>query len=204
MIQLQLQPEPLNFDALVRVPGRTFLGEHPNPTPKQWKSRAYWRRILPDLRDAYKSICAYSCHWIPYDTGHDTVEHFQPKAIVPAQAYEWDNYRLVCGTLNGRKGTDHVLDPFAIQDGWFVLDFPSLLVKPGQNLMASTRQEVLHTIERLGLNDEGTCLRARARYVKGFCTGVFPFQHLVEEAPFIAREIQRQNLSSRLGAMMQF
>jgi hypothetical protein len=204
MIRLHLQPEPQDFDTLVRVPGETFLKKHPNPTTRQWKSRAYWRRILPDLHNAYKGICAYSCHWIPYDTGHDTVEHFQPKAVVPTQAYEWNNYRLVCGTLNGRKGTDNVLDPFGIQDGWFILDFPSLLVKPGQNLTTSIRQEILQTIERLGLNDEGTCLRARARYVKCFCTGVFPFQHLIEEAPFIAREIQRQNLRNSLAAMMEY
>ena len=34
------------------------------------------------------------------------------------------NYRLVCGTLNSRKGTFEVLDPFMIEDGWFEIDFP--------------------------------------------------------------------------------
>jgi hypothetical protein len=63
---------------------------------------------------------------------------------------------------------------------------------------------VLHTIERLGLNDEGTCLKARLRYVKCFCTRQITFEHLQAEAPVVAREIQRQGLENSLAAMMAY
>src|SRR4051812_40118001 len=100
-----MQPEPANFQLSVRKPGRVFLSQQPQPTVAQWKSHSYWRRVLEDLHTAYNGICAYSCHWIPYDTGSDTVEHFTPKGLFSEGAYEWNNFRLVCGTLNGRKGT---------------------------------------------------------------------------------------------------
>jgi hypothetical protein len=105
MIRVQLQPEPPEFDQAVRQPGMAYLKRHPNPTSNQWKSHSYWRKIIPQLRKSYREICAYCCHWIPPDTGSNTVEHFHPKDKYPKQAYEWDNYRLISGTLNGRKGT---------------------------------------------------------------------------------------------------
>lgn len=125
MIHVDENAEPPEFNDRVRRKGRRFLRDYPRPTSKQWRSHSYWREVGPQLHDQYDGICAYSCHWIPYDTGADTVEHFRPKDIYPKQAYEWRNYRLVCATLNGRKGVhEDVLDPFEIQDGWFVIDFP--------------------------------------------------------------------------------
>ena len=128
MIHVDPQPEPPTFDQLVRQPGRKFLKSCPNPKGNQW--RAYWRKIARDLHTAYSGICAYSCHFIQYDTGWRTVEHFKPKDDYKSDAYEWGNYRLVCGVLNGRKGKGEVLDPFRVHNGWFIMDFPSLLVKP--------------------------------------------------------------------------
>ncbi len=205
MIRVEAQSEPVSFHAQVRKPGRQFLKQHPAPTAKQWKARAYWTRILRDLHDAYRGICAYSCHWIPYDTGHDTVEHFRPKSRFPKEAYEWSNYRLVCGTLNGRKGTHvDVIDPFSVQNGWFVLDFPSLLVKPSHELSQADAGRVLRTIGRLRLNDEGTCLAARLRFVKDYCEHRINFAYLEDDAPFIAREIRRQGLVDSLPDLMGY
>ena len=205
MIRVQLQPKPNTFDAKVRRPGRQFLKTHPRPTAKEWKARAYWTRILGELHSAYRGICAYSCHWIPFDTGHDTVEHFRPKNRYPKEAYEWSNYRLVCGTLNGRKGIDTgVIDPFVVQEGWFILDFPSVLVRPNHSLSHGDTEAVLHTIARLGLNDEGTCLKARLRYVKCYCTRQVNFDHIEEEAPFVAREIRRQGLENSIASIMGY
>ena len=205
MIHVDSQPEPETFAGRVREPGRQFLQQHPEPTKQQWKNRDYWTRALGDLHTAYRGICAYSCHWIPFDTGHDSVEHFRPKALFPAEAYEWSNYRLVCGTLNGRKGMrQDVLDPFLVPDGWFVLDFPSLLVKPTRNLPDADTRSVLSTIERLGLNDEGTCLKARLRYVRYYCLQMIDFRYLENDAPFIAGEIRRQGLVDSLTDLMGY
>jgi hypothetical protein len=203
MIRVQPQPEPPEFDTLVRQPGLVFLQGNPQPTNSQWKSRSYWRGIIPKLRVCYQEICAYCCHWIPPDTGSSTVEHFLSKHKYPKQAYEWSNYRLVSGTLNGRKGTqDDILDPFHIQNGWFVIDFPSLLVKPAQGLAASIAQSVQRTIDVLALNDEGTCVQGRQAYIRDYCLNYIDFTCLRTKAPFIALELQRQNLVQSIKSIM--
>jgi hypothetical protein len=146
----------------------------------------------PELHEAYGGICAYSCHWIPYDTGADTVEHFLPKDTYPLEAYEWANYRLVCATLNGRKGVyEDVLDPFFIQNGWFVIDFPSMLIQSENTLRAPDRERVKATIIRLGLNDEGTCLKSRVKWLEEYRSDHISLDYLRGHAPFIVREIRR-------------
>jgi hypothetical protein len=206
MRHINPQPEPGVFKDRVRTPGRRFLKRlGRTPTTKEFNSHSYWREILPQLHDSYGGICAYSCHWIPYDTGADTVEHFLPKSIDPQQAYEWKNYRLVCATLNGRKGThSDVLDPFKVQNGWFVLDFPSLQVKPDRGLNDALKAQIWATITRLGLNDDGTCLKSRAKYIRDYCMGCVNMKHLQQDAPFIAYELKRQGLEHTINDIMGY
>jgi hypothetical protein len=199
LIRVTQAAEPATFQHLVRSKGTHFLNTHPRPTSKEWSKHSYWRKVLPDLYSAFGGICAYSCHWIPYDTGADTVEHFRPKDRYPAQAYEWDNYRLVCATLNGRKGIqEDVLDPFLVEDGWFVLDFPSLLIKPAPQLPEADRQRVQTTIVRLRLNDEGTCLKSRVKWLRDFCSRDISLEYLRRHAPFIVMELERQGLVTEI------
>ena len=196
MFRVIAQPEPSKFDELVRKPGLRFLADCPQPTQKQWNSRSYWRRILSVLHDTYSGICGYSCHWIPFDTGADTVEHFKPKTQFPNDAYEWSNYRLVCQLLNSRKGSKQILDPFKIKDGWFIIEFPSLLVKPAPNLKKAKFEKVKNTRDVLGLNDEATCMRQRHKYVLDYCNGEINFAHLVRNAPFLAKQMQGKGYDS--------
>ncbi|HXR65372.1 MAG TPA: hypothetical protein VN729_05585 [Ktedonobacteraceae bacterium] len=204
MIPVQLQPEPLHFLREVQEPGQRFLNRTSNPT-KHWKNHEYWRKILDDLDIAYKGICSYSCHWIPKDTGFRTVEHFKDKNSYPQEAYKWKNYRFVCGTLNGRKGTsENVLDPFCIEEGWFALDFPSLLVQPGDHVSPSIKEQVENTIRILGLNDEGTCFQARMNWLRDYIQVPFPFPYLEKRAPFLASELKRQDLMEKIRDIMIF
>jgi hypothetical protein len=199
VIHVDQREEPADFDNLVRRRGQWFLRSNPRPTSRQWRSHRYWHDTESELHTAYGGICAYSCHWIPYDTGANTVEHFRPKDIYPTDAYEWSNYRLVCATLNGRKGVhEDVLDPFLIEDGWFVIDFPSMLVTPSSGLTPENWQCVQATIDRLGLNDEGTCLKSRARWLWDYCSNDISFDYLRRNAPFIAAELERQNLAATI------
>jgi hypothetical protein len=195
LIRVEEKTEPAEFDPRVRRPGLKYLGKTPAPSTREWNSHSYWRRILPDLHDAYGGICAYSCHWIPYDTGADTVEHFIAKSSDPPKAYEWSNYRLVCATLNGRK-SDHedVLDPFTIRPSTFILDFPSLLIKPNPNLDQDLANRVASTVIRLGLNDEGTCLKSRISWLTEYCSESISESYLERKAPFIMMELRRQDL----------
>lgn len=209
MIQVLERPEPLEFDAEVRTPGSEFLAKTPKPTRKQFNSHDYWRRILPQLYQSYDKICAFSCHWIPPDTGFRTVEHFKSKMKNPGDAYEWKNYRLVAGALNGRKGehTD-VLDPFKIEDGWFVINFPSMLVEPSDELSPKRRGQVEATISRLKLNDDGSCVSARLTWIQEYCNILdggdeqHAYDFLMRYAPFVGKELERQGLRGRIPTLL--
>jgi hypothetical protein len=197
-------PEPEHFDRLVRTPGREYLAIVPNPTTKQFQSRDYWTRVLGDLYDAYDGVCSYSCHWIPFDTGSDNVEHFRPKSEYPPEAYEWSNYRLVCQTLNARKGVRTVLDPFGIGPGWFVIEFPALVVKPHPTLDGPVKASIRNTCSILGLNDDATCLRSREFWTKNYCQGHIDYAFLSKMAPFLAAEITRQGYRDTLNTVMRY
>ncbi len=205
MIPVNIQPAPTGFLTRVHQPGTAFLAKKPQPNANDWNRHSYWRRILDDLYHAYGGICAYSCHWIPPDTGAKTVEHFKPKSKYPSEAYQWDNYRLVCSTLNGRKGNfEDVLDPFALEANWFLLDFPSLMVYPNGSLTETNARRVMRTIQRLGLNDEGTCLQARLSWVEAYIQVPLPFSYLERNAPFIAAELKRQDLIDTVQFIMGY
>lgn len=205
MIPVERASEPDCFESLVRQPGVDFLKITPNPTTKQYLSHSYWRRIRRQLHDSYVGICAYSCHYISLDTGSDTVEHFIPKSVSPSLAYEWDNYRLVCGRLNARKRHHQdVLDPFGVRPNMFILNFPSLLVKPNPNLTGPEKDAVLSTIGRLKLNDDETCVSSRKEYLECYCEGQVTFDYLQSHAPFIAIELERQELTDSISDIMRF
>ena len=208
LIRVGRQPEPDDFDVRVRKRGKAFLARVPHPTPKEWANHDYWVDILGELHSRYTRICAYSCLRIPYVDGR-SVDHFHPKAKYPGSAYEWDNYRLVFSTLNGRKGTyEDVLDPFEVEDGWFMIEFPSLLVRPSPTLTPGLRSKVINTCKHLGLNEEDTCLRERYDYVRLYCRNLassdegIPWATLVSWAPFLARELDRQGLRGTINQIM--
>src|SRR6185295_4556932 len=105
-----------------------------------------------DLLRAYRRLFAYSCVYIERLTGSATVDHWAPRSLRWDQVYEWQNYRLACSTINGRKSdyTD-VLDPFEVTDGLFALDLVTLKAVPGPNA-GDLKQAVTDTITRLGLD----------------------------------------------------
>jgi hypothetical protein len=192
LIPVKLQPEPFNFYETVQCKGEAFLKN--NPDAKGSKLAPYWRDIIPELREAYSGICAYTCHKIHCGTGSNSVDHFKSKDSYPQDAYKWENYRLVCGTMNGRKGKyEDVLDPFTLQEGWFELRFPSLQVTPNKNIEKEAKIRVETTIKRLKLNDY-ICIGGRKERLQPYLNAIYPFSYLRELAPFLASELKRQNL----------
>jgi hypothetical protein len=104
MIRVQLAAEPPTFDVSVRQRGLDAIRE------------------LDDMLVAYKRLCAYTCLYIEHVTGGATVDHMIPKSTHWDHVYEWSNYRLACGLMNGRKNDARdVLDPFEI-DGTGAMD----------------------------------------------------------------------------------
>lgn len=200
MISVKKQPQPADFSRLVGKPGEAFLKEAPHPT--DWKGRDYWTRTLRDLYDAYHCICAYSALWIPPCTGNYSVDHFIPKSVKPRLAYDWGNYRLASAKMNSRKRDyQDVLDPFKLGADWFVLDFPSLLVKPNPALRTKKKALVVATIQRLKLNDDDTCVQERLHWALVFCK-MRDMDFMKRYAPFIAYELERQGLVEKIVSIM--
>ncbi len=181
------QPEPHEFDQRVRQPGKIFLAAYRSGT----KLRKYWRAAANDLHNAYKGICAYTCmYFVPADT---TVDHFLPQALYPDLAYEWSNYRLAISRVNNHKdkSTD-VVDPFFIKEGWFVMDFPSCIIRPAPDLPPILTERIKTTLEVLKLNTDDHFVQGRCDIVIEFLDGQLPFDFLSRRYPFLAAEIQRQ------------
>jgi hypothetical protein len=123
------------------------------------------------------------------------VEHFKPKSKHPHEAYEWRNYRLVCQLLNSRKkDNEEIIDPFQVRTNWFIIDFPSLMVKPAPGLSKYVHGRVVKTRDVLGLNDDDTCMMMRQQFVTDYCLGEITFSHLEKRAPFLALQMKQQGL----------
>ena len=116
-----------------------------------------------------------------------------PKSVAWGRAYEWSNYRLACSLMNSRKhDAVSVLDPFDVEDGWFVLEFVDFQVLPADSLDVGVSEAVQGTIGRLRLNDD-ECRGAREEYAEAYWNEVVSLDYLRRHAPFVASELRRQN-----------
>ena len=199
MMRVTLAPEPDTFDERVRQPGLRALDRlaHKYSVPKSEIPSSefpdHWRRSLDDLLAAYHRICSYLCLYIPRGTGARSVDHMVPKSTAWDQAYEWDNYRLACSLMNSRKGdAASVLDPFDVEDGWFVLELVAFQVLPADGLADPTAAAVEDTIKRLRLNDK-ECCDAREGYAEEYWSENVTLDYVTRHAPFVANELRRQN-----------
>lgn len=194
MIPVAPKPEPADFGANVRAPGRAFLARIPRPTSKQFKNNEFWKAALPALKVAYNSVCAYSSFWMP---GNCSVDHFKPKSARPDLAYEWSNFRLAHDKINFNKGdSTEVLDPFFIPAGWFVIDFATLWVRPEVSLDANIKASVQKTIDVLKLNDD-QWVQMRFEIFASYLSGELKITYLQRTYPFIAVEVQRQGVQPK-------
>ena len=194
MLKVDPKPEPADFDAKVRLRGNAYLAGLPSMVGVKFKGKDYWRNAADDLRNAYGGICAYTSIYINEVTGSQTVEHFVPKVSDPTLAYEWTNYRLVCGRMNGRKreNTD-VADPFKIPEELFHLHFPSLMMRVNGAMPNEWQDAGKKTIKRLGLNDH-ISIRSRTKVIRLLLSGDIKESYVAECYPFIHRELARQRI----------
>lgn len=202
MIHIDLKPEPLDFDIRVRQPGNIFLSTHPTPNSKQWSKHNYWTRCSAQLYQAYGGICAYSGQWFSRTISTVSVDHFYPKSTHQEKAYEWDNYRLTTQVMNNYKGDKFVMDPFEIENGDFVLDFPSCLVKPKKDMAPALKSKAKSTIQILHLNDEDQASQ-RCEIIMEYISGNVSKQFLQTKYPFIASELERQDLYDKIKEIIK-
>ena len=160
----------------------------------------------PDLRDdSHKGVCAYCASWTPRRREarqyfeHTTIDHYIAKSRDKNKAYDWDNFRLCRSRLNNRKADfDDVLDPCQVLNEWFWLEFTTFLIRPAHGLPEQTREQVKATIDRLELNSDVDYVYERVEVVRGYCTGVIPFQVVETRYPFIAYQMLSQDFDSTL------
>ena len=202
MIPVVEKPEPDGFNDLVRKDGEAFLKATPNPA--SWDGKDYWKRAAPNLRKEYGGLCAYLACWFPDDTSYDTVDHYLPKSKYPKLAYEWFNYRLASPRMNSLKGNhEDVLDPFKIEYGWFILEIPSFMVKPSPDLEREIATQVQATIHRLKLDRDERFIKRRLQWAKDYADNEISFNFLKRNAPFIAYELERQNLKEDIASILR-
>ena len=188
MIPVTRQPEPVNFNLDVRIPGEAFLRFNRKPKSKDFRGHSYWQRVLPQMITIYSARCAYSAMPV---LGDASIDHFMPKVEYPTSAYSWANYRLCSSKLNGKKGNDlTVLDPFTIQPGWFELDLASLFVRGSPQAPPIVRPRIQRTIEKLDLNSTALVTVRFNIYSAYLRNNDLTF--VKEFYPFIANEIVRQ------------
>jgi len=197
MIPVTPQPEPNDFDALVRQPGLQWLNEKGIPLdqapPDPAALPTYWRRAQKKLWKEYQGVCAYLCIYFEWPLGAQSTDHFIAKSSNAGQAYEWANYRLSCLGMNRTKNRfDDILDPFEIKVDTFMLNLASGEIKPNPGLSLVMRVRANKTIERLRLNDPETN-RMRAEHYSEYLNGV-PEWKLKKDSPFVWYEANRQGL----------
>ena len=196
MIRVQPKPEYPGFDKQVRQKGQRFLKSCPNPSSSMFRKHNYWTRALYELHAAYDRLCAYTTRELVQE---GSVDHFKPKTKYPHLAYDWNNYRLARQAINSRKGeSEDVIDPFIVREGWFILDLPSCLIKPGRNVTKEIRKAVNATINVLRLNEDERLVDERCRLLISLANGHITLKYLDSHFPFISIEVRRQRVQNSL------
>lgn len=187
MIRVRPQPPPAGFDDRVRRPGEAWLAAHP-----QGKPPGLWREVQPALADAFTRRCAYSAKCIDHD---GEVDHFVSLAEDRGRAYDWSNYRYCDPRINKLKRDEpaaNLLDPFAVEDGWFELGDPDLRLHVTDRCPPELRARAEHTLRKLRLHDGDGALTGRRIWVERYEAGRAPIELIEEMAPLVARMLRRR------------
>ncbi|HOW48134.1 MAG TPA: hypothetical protein P5163_06160 [Rubrivivax sp.] len=186
MILAPRLPEPEDFDARVRRPGKAWLAA--NPAAK--RPHAYWAPYTAVLEAGCQGLCSYAAMLDP--TG-GTVDHFLSFRNHPALAYEWRNYRFASATMNSCKGNadDTVLDPQQVRAGWFEIVLPSLQLRLTDRVPQRLRAKAAYTLRRLKLDNGERVVRWRQSWYQLYTAGQLDLAGLRRVAPLIADAVER-------------
>lgn len=191
MLKIKIGSEPTDFFKKVESPGQSFLSKNPNPKDEDWIGKEYWRKVIPKTAVIYGRICAYSSTKIPYSTGNGSIDHFMPKDVYPLLAYTWSNYRYASARFNSRKGVKAILDPFSMNKKWFIMDLPSMIIKPNPRLNKTEKVFAQYTLDTLKLNEDDDLVDERFDVYSDFISGEITFKVVKKNYPFLASELKR-------------
>lgn len=184
--------EPAAFEVECRQPGRSWLAAHPAP---KGRPRDFWSPFRPELREGFARRCGYFAMLM-----HDgAVDHFVSwdtcRTSNPRLAYEWNNFRFIDPALNSKKGTkdDQLLDPFEVEDDWFEVDIPSLVLRITGRVPAHLVSKAKFTIERLDLQQGRKAVNLRREWYALHRSGNLTLAGLHQNAPLVAHAVERWN-----------
>ncbi len=176
--------EPEEFEQQVRQKGDFWLANNADRLPKD-----FWSSSKPKLAEAFQFRCAYTAMRIP--SGSGTVDHYLSKRNYPKLAYEWSNYRYAMRLVNGCKGNydDRILDPFEVENDWFMLQLPDLELGLTDKVPVEMRSKAEFTLDQLQLRRSPWIIAERAYYYDAYCDGNITIAQLEKDAPLIAQAI---------------
>ena len=186
MIHFEPVPEPQEFYAKAKVPGDAWVAAHPDAK----RPRDYWTPFKETLAQGFRDLCAYCAMYVHVGT----VDHFVSWHEDRSKAYQWGNYRYCAGWINASKGkmpAAELLDPFAIQDGWFEIHLPSLQLLVSDTAPDAIRDRAEHMLERLHLRDDERIVRQRREWYRMYLSGELSLCGLWKKAPLIAAAVAR-------------
>lgn len=197
MIHVRPQPEPKDFDKLVRKPGHDWLSKHHisihSAPPSASALPRYWTRSNRQLWEAYDGVCAYLAIYFEWVTGAASTDHFVAKSRCAGDAYEWANYRLSClGPNRNKNKFDDILDPFDLPEEVFYLNLVDGRIFVNPALSEDLEKAAQGTIKRLKL-DSPPHRKMRAKHFERYLRSKDQ-QTLMELSPFVWAEAKRQQL----------
>jgi hypothetical protein len=187
MIRFEPVPEPPEFDAKARQPGKIWLATHPGTK----RPRDLWSPFKAALADGFCDLCGYSAMYEPVGT----VDHYKSWKGHPELAYEWSNYRYAAAWINSAKQDldGEVLDPFEVGEGWFEILLPSLQLVMTDSVPAPHRERAQRTIERLHLGHDERIIRQRQAWYRMYIEHKLTLEGLHDLAPLLARAVEKSS-----------
>lgn len=178
-------PEPQTFNATCRQPGNDWLALNPNASTKKFPN--LWAQFEDDLARAFQ----FRCGWLAFEITEGDVDHYRSKKNHRNLTYEWTNYRYISGTVNSSKRNrdDQVLDPFEVQQGWFVVGLPDMQLRRTDAVPQPLRAKADFTITKLKLNSRKH-RRTRLRHYQRHKDGIMPIELLRVMNPLLGEAIQ--------------
>ena len=185
MMQFDVVPEPAEFRAQVSVPGARWLENHPDGG----RPPDYWSSFQSHLAAGFNDLCGYLAMYVT----DGTVDHFVSVREDRSRTYDWSNYRFASAWMNSVKGSvssTDILDPYAVEDGWFEILLPSLQLVVTDAVPERLRTRAEFVLDRLRLRDDARVLRQRAEWYRMYVERQMTLAELARKAPLIARAVR--------------
>lgn len=183
--------EPPHFKTNCRDPGAAWLAA--NPKKDCHKATYLWSPFRPALRSGFSQRCGYLAIKLPVG---GVVDHYVSCKEDRSRAFEWANYRYASETVNSRKQAldqrkIRVLDPFAVEKGWFQVLLPSFELVLTDAVDAGSQQLARDTLKDLGLGTGHEAIEARwSVYESHWNNGAINMDGLRRDAPLIADAVE--------------